>query len=162
MSRAHRNGNGVRISARKSWVTSAGQAHSYVVSALAPKGRGPPIRLSYLLPAQTRGLAVAGPWDRKNARKPGGGVRRDTFSACRQALRNYGDFSAILAVIQLDFLQPRLYGGENGMLRILDKHRAILLFFYEFQLRIVLPSKLADSMRRILPEMVASGGHRYH
>jgi alkylation response protein AidB-like acyl-CoA dehydrogenase len=78
-SRAHRNGNGVRISARKSWVTSAGQAHSYVVSALAPKGRGPPIRLSYLLPAQTRGLAVAGPWDRKNARKPGGGVRRDTF-----------------------------------------------------------------------------------
>src|SRR6267378_5617227 len=29
ISRAHRNGNGVRISAKKSWVTSAGQAQSY-------------------------------------------------------------------------------------------------------------------------------------
>jgi alkylation response protein AidB-like acyl-CoA dehydrogenase len=36
ISRAQRNGNGVRISAKKSWVTSAGQAHSYVVSSLAP------------------------------------------------------------------------------------------------------------------------------
>ena len=41
VSRAHRNGNGVRISARKSWVTSAGHAQSYVVSALAPEGAGP-------------------------------------------------------------------------------------------------------------------------
>ena len=38
ISRAHRNGNGVRISAKKSWVTSAGHAQSYVVSALAPEG----------------------------------------------------------------------------------------------------------------------------
>jgi alkylation response protein AidB-like acyl-CoA dehydrogenase len=116
MSRAHRNGNGVRISARKSWVTSAGQAHSDVFSALAPEGAGPTDSTLYLLPAQTRGLAVAEPWDRKNARKPGCGVRRDSFSAWRQALRNYGDSSAILAVIQLDFLQPRLYGGESGIL----------------------------------------------
>jgi alkylation response protein AidB-like acyl-CoA dehydrogenase len=41
VSRAHRDGNGVRISAKKSWVTSAGHAHSYVVSALAPEGAGP-------------------------------------------------------------------------------------------------------------------------
>lgn len=41
ISRAHRNGNGVRISAKKSWVTSAGHAQSYVVSALAPEGAGP-------------------------------------------------------------------------------------------------------------------------
>ena len=40
ISRAHRNGNGVRISAKKSWVTSAGHAQSYVVSALAPEGTG--------------------------------------------------------------------------------------------------------------------------
>jgi alkylation response protein AidB-like acyl-CoA dehydrogenase len=74
MSRAHRNGNGVRITARKSWVTSAGQAHSYVVSALAPEGAGPTDSTLYLLPAQTRGLAVAGPWDglglRANASAP--------------------------------------------------------------------------------------------
>jgi alkylation response protein AidB-like acyl-CoA dehydrogenase len=74
LSRAQRNGIGVRISAKKSWVTSAGQAHSYVVSALAPEGAGPTDSTLYLLPAQTRGLAVAGPWDglglRANASAP--------------------------------------------------------------------------------------------
>ena len=74
MSRAQRNGNGVRISAKKSWVTSAGHAQSYVVSALAPEGAGPTDSTLYLLPAQTRGLSVAGPWDglglRANASAP--------------------------------------------------------------------------------------------
>ena len=74
VSRAHRNGNGVRISAKKSWVTSAGHAHSYVVSALAPEGAGPTDSTLYLIPAQTRGLSVAGPWDglglRANASSP--------------------------------------------------------------------------------------------
>jgi alkylation response protein AidB-like acyl-CoA dehydrogenase len=73
-SRAHRNGNGVRISAKKSWVTSAGQAQSYVVSALAPEGKGPTDSTLYLVPAQTRGVTVAGPWDglglRANASSP--------------------------------------------------------------------------------------------
>jgi alkylation response protein AidB-like acyl-CoA dehydrogenase len=74
ISRAHRNGNGVRISARKSWVTSAGHAHSYVVSALAPEGAGPTDSTLYLLAAETRGLSVAGSWDglglRANASAP--------------------------------------------------------------------------------------------
>jgi alkylation response protein AidB-like acyl-CoA dehydrogenase len=74
VSRAHRNGNGVRISARKSWVTSAGHAHSYVVSALAPEGAGPTDSTLYLLAADTGGLSVAGPWDglglRANASAP--------------------------------------------------------------------------------------------
>jgi len=74
ISRAHRNGNGVRISARKSWVTSAGHAHSYIVSSLAPEGKGPTDSTLYLLPAETRGLSVAGPWDglglRANASAP--------------------------------------------------------------------------------------------
>jgi len=74
ISRAHRNGNGVRISAKKSWVTSAGQAQSYVVSALAPEGAGPTDSTLYLLTAKTRGLSVAGPWDglglRANASAP--------------------------------------------------------------------------------------------
>jgi alkylation response protein AidB-like acyl-CoA dehydrogenase len=74
ISRAHRNGNGVRISARKSWVTSAGHAQSYVVSALAPEGAGPTDSTLYLLAAETRGLSVAGPWDgmglRANASAP--------------------------------------------------------------------------------------------
>jgi alkylation response protein AidB-like acyl-CoA dehydrogenase len=74
ISRAHRNGNGVRISAKKSWVTSAGHAQSYVVSALAPEGAGSTDSTLYLLPAGTRGLSVAGPWDglglRGNASAP--------------------------------------------------------------------------------------------
>jgi len=49
ISRAHRNGDGVRISAKKSWVTSAGHAQSYVVSALAPEGAGPTDSTLYLL-----------------------------------------------------------------------------------------------------------------
>jgi alkylation response protein AidB-like acyl-CoA dehydrogenase len=74
ISRAQRNGDGVHISARKSWVTSAGHAQSYVVSALAPEGAGPTDSTLYLLAADTRGLSVAGPWDglglRANASAP--------------------------------------------------------------------------------------------
>src|SRR6516164_2321812 len=74
MSRARRNGNGVRISAKKSWVTSAGFAQSYVVSSLAPEGVGPTESTLYLVTAETRGLSVAGPWDglglRANASAP--------------------------------------------------------------------------------------------
>jgi alkylation response protein AidB-like acyl-CoA dehydrogenase len=74
MSRAHRNGGGVRITAKKSFVTSAGHARSYVVSSLAPEGAGPTDSTLYLLPAETPGLSVAGPWDgmglRANASAP--------------------------------------------------------------------------------------------
>ena len=74
VSRAQRNGDGVRISAKKSWVTSAGYAQSYVVSALSPEGTGPTDSTLYLLPADTRGLSVAGPWNglglRANASAP--------------------------------------------------------------------------------------------
>src|SRR5829696_1777472 len=74
ISRAHRNGDGVHITAKKSWVTSAGHAHSYIVSALAPEGAGPTDSTLYLVSAGTRGLSVAGPWDglglRANASAP--------------------------------------------------------------------------------------------
>ncbi len=74
VSRATRNGSGVRISAKKSWVTSAGHAQSYVVSALAPEGKGPTDSTLYLIRAETPGLSVAGPWDglglRANASAP--------------------------------------------------------------------------------------------
>ena len=74
VSRAQRNGDGVHISARKSFVTSAGQAQSYIVSALAPEGSGPTDSTLYLVVAGTRGLSVAGSWDglglRANASAP--------------------------------------------------------------------------------------------
>jgi alkylation response protein AidB-like acyl-CoA dehydrogenase len=74
VSRARRNGAGFHLTAKKSWVTSAGHAQSYVVSALAPEGAGPTDSTLYLVPADARGLSVAGPWDgmglRANASAP--------------------------------------------------------------------------------------------
>ncbi len=74
VSRAKRNGAGVYVSAKKSWVTSAGHANSYVVSALSPEGTGPTDSTLYLVAATSPGLAVAGPWDglglRANASAP--------------------------------------------------------------------------------------------
>jgi alkylation response protein AidB-like acyl-CoA dehydrogenase len=74
VSRARRNAAGVHITAKKSWVTSAGHAQSYVVSSLAPDGTGPTDSTLYLVPTGARGLSVAGPWDglglRANASAP--------------------------------------------------------------------------------------------
>ena len=74
ISRAQQNGAGVHITAKKSWVTSAGHAQSYVVSALSPDGKGPTDSTLYLVTRETRGLSVAGPWDglglRANASAP--------------------------------------------------------------------------------------------
>jgi len=50
-----------RLDARKSWVTSAGEADSYVWSS-RPLGTAGPMTL-WLVPADTRGLAVAGGFD---------------------------------------------------------------------------------------------------
>jgi alkylation response protein AidB-like acyl-CoA dehydrogenase len=74
VSRARRNAAGVHITAKKSWVTSAGHAQSYVVSSLSPDGTGPTDSTLYLVPTGTPGLSVAGPWDgmglRANASAP--------------------------------------------------------------------------------------------
>jgi alkylation response protein AidB-like acyl-CoA dehydrogenase len=74
VSRGKRNGANVRITAQKSWVTSAGHAQSYVVSALAPDGQGPTDSTLYLVASNRPGLSVAGPWDglgmRANASAP--------------------------------------------------------------------------------------------
>jgi alkylation response protein AidB-like acyl-CoA dehydrogenase len=74
VSRARRNAAGVHITAKKSWVTSAGHAQSYVVSSLSPDGTGPTDSTLYLIPTGTPGLSIAGPWDgmglRANASAP--------------------------------------------------------------------------------------------
>ena len=74
VSRARRNGKGVRITAAKSWVTSAGHAQSYVVSSLSPEGEDSSYLNLYMVPANAPGLSVAGPWDglglRANASAP--------------------------------------------------------------------------------------------
>jgi alkylation response protein AidB-like acyl-CoA dehydrogenase len=74
LSRARRSNGGVRATAKKSFVTSAGYAQSYVVSMLAPDGAGPTDSTLYLVPASTSGLSVVGAWDgmglRANASAP--------------------------------------------------------------------------------------------
>jgi alkylation response protein AidB-like acyl-CoA dehydrogenase len=68
------NGSGVRVSARKSFVTGAGHVQSYVTSALAPHGTGPTDSTLYLVDAKTSGLTISAPWDglglRANASSP--------------------------------------------------------------------------------------------
>jgi alkylation response protein AidB-like acyl-CoA dehydrogenase len=102
VSRAQRNGDGVHISAKKSWVTSAGHAQSYVVSALAPEGAGPTDSTLYLVAAETRGLSVAGPWDgmglRANASAP---ITLDDcpVSSDFQLTDDGGGFPAMLNVV---------------------------------------------------------------
>jgi alkylation response protein AidB-like acyl-CoA dehydrogenase len=63
---------GVQLDARKSWVTSAGQADSYVWSSRPVAGDGP--MTLWLVPADARGLSVAAPFDglglRGNASSP--------------------------------------------------------------------------------------------
>jgi alkylation response protein AidB-like acyl-CoA dehydrogenase len=74
ISKAQRAGAGVRVSALKSWVTSADHADSYVVSALQPDSKGPTDTTLYLVKKGAPGVKVSGPWDgmglRANASAP--------------------------------------------------------------------------------------------
>ena len=74
VSRARRNSGSVSITAKKSFVTSAGHAQSYVVSSLSPDGEVATDSTLYLVLAGARGLSVAGAWDgmglRANASSP--------------------------------------------------------------------------------------------
>ena len=63
VSRAAASGNGaVRISAQKSFVTSAGHADGYVVSTLAPAATQPIESSIYLVLKDDEGVAVSGTW----------------------------------------------------------------------------------------------------
>ena len=75
VSRAVRdNGTGSRLAARKSWVTSAGHAQSYVTSSLSPTSTSVTDSTIYLVLADSAGLSVDGAWDglglRANASSP--------------------------------------------------------------------------------------------
>lgn len=64
--------DGVRLDARKSWITSAGQADSYVWSSRPLRAEGP--MTLWLVPSDAAGLSASGPFDgmglRGNASKP--------------------------------------------------------------------------------------------
>jgi alkylation response protein AidB-like acyl-CoA dehydrogenase len=63
VSRASRGAGGVLLNAKKSWVTSAGVADSYVVTTLSPEAKGPTDSTLYLVPRSATGMRVAAPWD---------------------------------------------------------------------------------------------------
>ena len=102
VSRARRNGTGIRVTAKKSWVTSAGQAQSYVVSSLAPEGSGPTDSTLYLVASGVPGLSVAGPWDGMGLR--GNASAPMTFEDCEVPAQNQltadgAGFQAMLEII---------------------------------------------------------------
>jgi alkylation response protein AidB-like acyl-CoA dehydrogenase len=102
LSRARRNGAGVHLNARKSWVTSAGHAQSYVVSSLAPEGKGPTESTLYLVSADAPGLSLAGPWDgmglRANASAPMS-LEECAVPQARQLTDDGAGFQAMLQVV---------------------------------------------------------------
>lgn len=63
VSQAVTEGDGVRLSAEKSWVTSAGIADGYVVSAQAPGASTPTETTLYYLANGAEGLSVSGAWN---------------------------------------------------------------------------------------------------
>jgi alkylation response protein AidB-like acyl-CoA dehydrogenase len=102
VSRAERDGEGISVSARKSWVTSAGQAQSYVVSSLSPDAAGPTESTLYLVLAAAKGLAVAGAWDgmgmRANAAAPMT-LDRCEIAPGMQLTRDGAGFAAMMELV---------------------------------------------------------------
>ncbi|MBE7469546.1 MAG: acyl-CoA dehydrogenase [Anaerolineae bacterium] len=62
VSQAVRNNGVVRLSAEKSWVTSAGHADGYVVSTQWADAQSPLQSMLYLVLREDQGVSVAGPW----------------------------------------------------------------------------------------------------
>ncbi len=99
VSRAKRHGDGVRLSALKSWVTSAGEIDSMVASALSPDGTGPTDTNLYLVDAKRPGVTVSSPWEgmglRANASAPVSLEAVDVPASARLTEENLG-FKAML------------------------------------------------------------------
>jgi len=62
VSQAMAEGEGYRLTADKSWVTSAGHADGYIVSTRTAGAADPAASTLYFVPKGAKGLSVAGPW----------------------------------------------------------------------------------------------------
>jgi alkylation response protein AidB-like acyl-CoA dehydrogenase len=62
VSQATANGDGAHVTADKSFVTSAGQADGYIVSARTAGAAEPTASTLYFVPKGAGGMTVAGPW----------------------------------------------------------------------------------------------------
>jgi alkylation response protein AidB-like acyl-CoA dehydrogenase len=63
VSRAEKVGGKVRVTAQKSFSTSAGHADSYVLTTLSADGKGPTDTTLYLVDGKAPGVRTQGPWD---------------------------------------------------------------------------------------------------
>lgn len=74
VSQAFRSGDSYRLNAEKSWVTSAGEADSYLVSTRTAGSTDPMASTLYYVPSDAAGLSVSGAWNglglRGNASAP--------------------------------------------------------------------------------------------
>jgi alkylation response protein AidB-like acyl-CoA dehydrogenase len=107
VSRAVRAGDRHRLTAEKSFVTSAGHADSYVVSARSAQSEEPTALTLYYVPRGAAGLTVAGAWDglglRGNASAP---VRLEGVAVPdAHRLSGDGDGFAVMMQVVLPWFQ---------------------------------------------------------
>jgi alkylation response protein AidB-like acyl-CoA dehydrogenase len=95
-------GDGVSVSAEKSWVTSAGVADGYVVSTQVPGASGPTETVLYYLGRDADGFEVAGPWNSLGMRGNGSAPMRlkEVEIGADRALCEPGQgFPAMMAIL---------------------------------------------------------------
>jgi isovaleryl-CoA dehydrogenase len=128
LSTATAEGDRVRLDARKSWVTSAGEADSYVWSS-RPAG-GPGAMTLWLVPSDTAGLTVWGPFDglglRGNASNPVTAAGAEIPAAAR--LGDDGDgLELALTVVLPVFLVLNAAASVGLMRRVVAETRGHLV-----------------------------------
>ena len=102
MSQAEADGETHRLSAEKSWVTSAGQADSYVVSTRCVGATEMTASTLYYVPRNAPGLSVSGPWTGLGLRGNSSAPMRLEGVSVPTAYRLSGDgegFGAMLSVV---------------------------------------------------------------
>jgi alkylation response protein AidB-like acyl-CoA dehydrogenase len=119
VSQAKGDGTAHRISADKSWVTSAGHADSYVVSTRSVTGTEPTASTLYFVPKGASGFTVTGRWTglglRGNASAP---MKLDNVSvAAADRLSGDGDGFGVMVNTVLPWFQLGSAGVAVGIAR---------------------------------------------
>lgn len=100
VSKATKSGDGFTLNAMKSWVTSAGEADSYIVSSLLPEANGPTESGLWVVKKSDAGFRVTGKWDalgmRANASAP---MTLEDCKVGKGALLTGEGFKAMLEVV---------------------------------------------------------------
>ncbi len=102
VSKAARDGDGVRVTADKSFVTSAGRADSFVVTTRSPDATTPTDSTLYLVDARAPGVRVTGKWDGLGLRANDSAaveLRDVAVPASRRLTREGGGLDAKLTVV---------------------------------------------------------------